>query len=219
MQAKADPGSQSRWTTGDPGDRLEAVGAAQRARRAAARRDAPSPPRRDALPLVLEQSREGLPARAVPAGLRAGRALRRRVRAGVQAAAHVRGRSHPVAVGHRGAVRAGRICRRRRSRTRSACIRARPSGSRSRSSRASRATSRSACGTRRSRCEETADGTLTLTLHVSNDWALRSWIWDSAAGASRLAAGAGRADPGEIERARSHYVPGLDFELPASEST
>ena len=74
------------------------------------------------------------------------------LRAGVQAAPHVRGRAHSVAVGHGRAVRArGSAGGRVRAFAR-ASIRARRNASRSRSSRGSPATSRSACGIRRSKC-------------------------------------------------------------------
>jgi proteasome accessory factor B len=65
---------------------------------------------------------------------------------------------------------------------------------------------------------EDADGTLTLTLDVCNDWALRSWILGFGPLARVL------APPGlaaqileEIEGARSRYVPRLDFDLPPGE--
>jgi predicted DNA-binding transcriptional regulator YafY len=66
--------------------------------------------------------------------------------------------------------------------------------------------------------QETADGTLTMTLNVCNDWALRSWIL----GFGPLARVVSPTELAtqileEIEQTRSHYVPGLDFELPAGE--
>ena len=131
IQAKADPGV--RAPAPAPGDRagLETGSA----RGATARRHAASPARRDALPLVLEQPRQGLRRRAAAARVRAGRPLSAGVRPRIQRAAHVLGRSDPGPVADRGSIRAERRCRRTRSRTRSACIRARRSRSRSPSSR------------------------------------------------------------------------------------
>jgi predicted DNA-binding transcriptional regulator YafY len=65
---------------------------------------------------------------------------------------------------------------------------------------------------------ETADGTLTMTLNVCNDWALRSWILGFGP-LARVVSPPGLATQilEEIEQTRSHYVPGLDFELPAGE--
>lgn len=65
---------------------------------------------------------------------------------------------------------------------------------------------------------EEPDGTLTLTLHVCNDWALRSWIL----GFGPLARVVSPPELAtrileEIEGARSHYVPRLDFDLPPGE--
>jgi predicted DNA-binding transcriptional regulator YafY len=66
--------------------------------------------------------------------------------------------------------------------------------------------------------QETADGTLTMTLNVCNDWALRSWILGFGP-LARVVSPPGLATQilEEIEQTRSHYVPGLDFELPAGE--
>ncbi len=65
---------------------------------------------------------------------------------------------------------------------------------------------------------ETADGTLTMTLNVCNDWALRSWILGFGP-LARVVSPPELATQilDEIEQTRSHYVPGLDFELPAGE--
>ena len=65
---------------------------------------------------------------------------------------------------------------------------------------------------------EAADGTLTMTLNVCNDWALRSWIL----GFGPLARVVSPPELAtlileEIEQARSQYVPRLDFDLPAGE--
>jgi predicted DNA-binding transcriptional regulator YafY len=59
--------------------------------------------------------------------------------------------------------------------------------------------------------EESEDGTLTMTLNVCNDWALRSWIL----GFGPLARVISPADLAgqileEIEQARSRYVPNLE---------
>ena len=59
---------------------------------------------------------------------------------------------------------------------------------------------------------------LTMTLNVCNDWALRSWIL----GFGPLARVVSPPELAaqileEIEGARSHYVPQLDFDLPAGE--
>jgi len=66
--------------------------------------------------------------------------------------------------------------------------------------------------------QEAADGTLTLTLSVCNDWALRSWILGFGP-LARVIAPTELATQilEEIEQTRSHYVPGLDFELPPGE--
>jgi predicted DNA-binding transcriptional regulator YafY len=66
--------------------------------------------------------------------------------------------------------------------------------------------------------QEAGDGTLTMTLDVCNDWALRSWIL----GFGPLARVISPHELAtqileEIEQTRSHYVPGLDVELPAGE--
>lgn len=65
---------------------------------------------------------------------------------------------------------------------------------------------------------EDPDGTLTMTLNVCNDWALRSWIL----GFGPLARVVSPPELAtqileEIEGARSQYVPRLDFDLPAGE--
>ena len=66
--------------------------------------------------------------------------------------------------------------------------------------------------------QETADGTLTMTLNVCNDWALRSWILGFGPLARVVSPGELATQIlDEIEQTRSHYVPGLDFELPAGE--
>ena len=58
------------------------------------------------------------------------------------------------------------------------------------------------------------DGTLTMTLDVCNDWALRSWILGFGPLARvDLAAGARDADS-RRDRTRARHVP-VDFELPA----
>lgn len=65
---------------------------------------------------------------------------------------------------------------------------------------------------------EDADGTLTLTLNVCNDWALRSWVLGFGPLARVVSPPALAAQIlEEIESARSRYVPQLDFELPAGE--
>jgi predicted DNA-binding transcriptional regulator YafY len=65
---------------------------------------------------------------------------------------------------------------------------------------------------------ESEDGTLTLTLNVCNDWALRSWVLGFGPLARVISPPALAAQIlDEINRARSQYVPGLDFGLPAAE--
>lgn len=65
---------------------------------------------------------------------------------------------------------------------------------------------------------EAADGTLTLTLNVCNDWALRSWVLGFGPLARVVSPPALAAQIlEEIEGARSRYVPRLDFDLPAGE--
>jgi predicted DNA-binding transcriptional regulator YafY len=58
---------------------------------------------------------------------------------------------------------------------------------------------------------ETADGTLFMTLDVCRDWALKSWILGFGPDV-RVVSPPELADEilGEIERARSHYVPRLE---------
>jgi predicted DNA-binding transcriptional regulator YafY len=65
---------------------------------------------------------------------------------------------------------------------------------------------------------EAKDGTLTMTLNVCNDWALRSWILGFGP-LARVISPPELATQilDEIERTRSHYVPGLDVELPPGE--
>jgi predicted DNA-binding transcriptional regulator YafY len=65
---------------------------------------------------------------------------------------------------------------------------------------------------------EAPDGTLTMTLNVCNDWALRSWILGFGP-LARVVSPPELATQilDEIDRTRSHYVPGLDFEWPAGE--
>lgn len=65
---------------------------------------------------------------------------------------------------------------------------------------------------------EDVDGTLTLTLNVCNDWALRSWVLGFGPLARVVSPPALAAQIlEEIEGARSRYVPQLDFDLPAGE--
>jgi predicted DNA-binding transcriptional regulator YafY len=65
---------------------------------------------------------------------------------------------------------------------------------------------------------EDADGTLTMTLDVCNDWALRSWILGFGPLARVISPPILAAQIlDEIERARSQYVPRLDFDLPVGE--
>jgi predicted DNA-binding transcriptional regulator YafY len=65
---------------------------------------------------------------------------------------------------------------------------------------------------------EAEDGTLRMTLNVCNDWALRSWILGFGPLARVLSPPALAAQIlDEINRARSQYMPGLDFGLPAAE--
>jgi predicted DNA-binding transcriptional regulator YafY len=65
---------------------------------------------------------------------------------------------------------------------------------------------------------EDADGTLTIRLDVCNDWALRSWILGFGPLARVVSPPSLAAQIlDEIERARSHYVPRLDFDLPPGE--
>jgi predicted DNA-binding transcriptional regulator YafY len=65
---------------------------------------------------------------------------------------------------------------------------------------------------------EEKDGSLRLTLYVCNDWALRSWILGFGPLARAIAPPAlATAILDEIDRARSQYVPSLDFDLPAAE--
>jgi predicted DNA-binding transcriptional regulator YafY len=62
------------------------------------------------------------------------------------------------------------------------------------------------------------DGSVILTLNVCNDWALRSWVLGFGPLARVLSPPALAAQIlDEINRARSQYVPGLDFGLPAAE--
>jgi predicted DNA-binding transcriptional regulator YafY len=65
---------------------------------------------------------------------------------------------------------------------------------------------------------DAADGSLTMTLNVCNDWALRSWILGFGP-LARVVSPPELATQilDEIDRTRSHYVPGLDFELPPGE--
>jgi predicted DNA-binding transcriptional regulator YafY len=66
--------------------------------------------------------------------------------------------------------------------------------------------------------EESNDGRLTMTLNVCNDWALRSWILGFGPLARVVSPPALAAQIlDEINRARSQYVPGLDFGLPTAE--
>jgi predicted DNA-binding transcriptional regulator YafY len=65
---------------------------------------------------------------------------------------------------------------------------------------------------------EDADGTLTLTLNVCNDWALRSWVLGFGPLARVVSPPSLAAQIlEEIEGARSRYVPQMDFDLPAGE--
>jgi predicted DNA-binding transcriptional regulator YafY len=66
--------------------------------------------------------------------------------------------------------------------------------------------------------KEAADGSLTMMLNVCNDWALRSWILGFGP-LARVVSPPQLATQilDEIEQARSHYVPRLDFDLPAGE--
>ena len=65
---------------------------------------------------------------------------------------------------------------------------------------------------------EEPDGTLTVTLNVCNDWALRSWVLGFGPLARVVSPPALAAQVlEEIEGARSRYVPSLDFELPPGE--
>jgi predicted DNA-binding transcriptional regulator YafY len=65
---------------------------------------------------------------------------------------------------------------------------------------------------------EQPDGTLTLTLNVCNDWALRSWVLGFGPLARVVSPPALAAQIlDEIESTRSRYVPQLDFELPPGE--
>lgn len=65
---------------------------------------------------------------------------------------------------------------------------------------------------------EDADGTLTLTLNVCNDWALSSWVLGFGPLARVVSPPALAAQIlEEIERTRSRYVPQLDFDLPPGE--
>ncbi len=65
---------------------------------------------------------------------------------------------------------------------------------------------------------EGSDGTLTLTLNVCNDWALRSWVLGFGPLARVVSPPALAAQIlDEIESTRSRYVPQLDFELPPGE--
>ena len=58
---------------------------------------------------------------------------------------------------------------------------------------------------------EQPDGSVILALTVSNDWALRSWILGFGPVARVLAPPHLAAQIlGEVERTRSHYVPGLE---------
>jgi predicted DNA-binding transcriptional regulator YafY len=65
---------------------------------------------------------------------------------------------------------------------------------------------------------EAPDGSLTMTLNVCNDWALRSWVLGFGP-LARVISPPELATQilDEIDRTREHYVPGLDFELPAGE--
>ena len=169
LQAKAEPGAPAPAAPRSP-----------RRARATGRGDAASPAHRNALPLDVEQSRKGLPDRAVPAGVRAGRPVRGGVRAGVQgscapspsiASSGFRsprnGSSHPMR-------------RRKCSRTRSACTRARPSPSKSLSSRASPATSRNGCGTPRSRPRINLTAAFTSRCRCRTTGPCGAGSWDSA---------------------------------------
>lgn len=65
---------------------------------------------------------------------------------------------------------------------------------------------------------EASDGSLTMTLNVCNDWALRSWILGFGP-LARVTSPPELATQilDEIDRTRSHYVPGLDADLPGRE--
>lgn len=65
---------------------------------------------------------------------------------------------------------------------------------------------------------ERPDGSLTMTLHVCNDWALRSWVLGFGP-LARVIAPPELASQilDEIDRTRSQYIPGLDGDLPAPE--
>ncbi len=61
--------------------------------------------------------------------------------------------------------------------------------------------------------DELSDGQLRLTLQVSNDWALRSWVLGFGASV-RVVQPAALADAvlDELKRARARYEPGLEFD-------
>ncbi|MEO8522623.1 MAG: WYL domain-containing protein, partial [Acidobacteriota bacterium] len=65
---------------------------------------------------------------------------------------------------------------------------------------------------------EASDGSLTMTLNVCNDWALRSWILGFGP-LARVISPPELATQilDEIDRTRSQYVPGLDADLPGRE--
>jgi predicted DNA-binding transcriptional regulator YafY len=67
------------------------------------------------------------------------------------------------------------------------------------------------------RIEERPDGRLRMTLHVSNDWALRSWLLGFGASV-RVVAPTSLADAllDEMKRAVAQYEPGLELDAPPS---
>ena len=168
--------------------------------------------RRDAVFLGEQQPREVLPRAAVPARARAGRRLPRRVGSPLRRVSNLCGRADraddasatrrlpPDARTAGGSVRRidGRVLGTRRSTSSSS------------SRRASRPTSAAGSGTLSQSLEELPDGRVRMSLDVSNDWALRSWLLGFGAGV-RVLRPTALADAllDEFKRGCRVYEPGL----------
>ena len=125
---------------------------------------------------------------AVPAGAGQRRRLSDRLGRGLRRIPDVRGRAHREAVGERRDVPADARTARQPVRPVDGRVLGRTrNGSSSSSTRGSRPTSAAASGTIRSRSSELPDGRLGMVLHVSNDWALRSWLLGFGAGVRVIA--------------------------------
>ena len=177
----------------------------------AARRDARSTPGRDAVFLGEQQPREVLRRAAVSARARAGRRLSRRLGAAVRRVSNVCGRADRTADASAKRSSAARAnCRRTCSAARWACSGPRRSASSSSSPPPWRRTSAAASGTPAQALEELPDGRVRMSLDVSNDWALRSWLLGFGAGV-RVIGPTALADAllDEFKRGCRIYEPGL----------